>query len=109
MQAITTEVERDLLQEIIKNVKEERMTEAQARQAARDFLAILPLEDKQDLLEKLSEFSRTHVEAKGVFVKYAKPIEEEERLKKISMMSQHIQNGEIDHALTIAKGGTING
>lgn len=108
MQDIVTDVEKELLQAIIKNLKANMMTEEQARQVAREFLALLPMQDKKDLLDKLYAFSKKHVEAKGVYLKYAKPFEEEERLKKLELISQHIQNGQIEHAITVAKGGTTN-
>jgi uncharacterized membrane-anchored protein YjiN (DUF445 family) len=108
MQDIVTDVEKELLQAIIKNLKANLMTEDQARELAREFLALLPMQDKKDLLTKLYSFSQKHVEAKSVYLKYAKPFEEEERVKKLELMSQHIQNGQIEHAITVAKGGTPN-
>jgi hypothetical protein len=109
MQAVVTDVEKELLLAIIKNLKEDRMTEEQGRQLAREFLTLLPIQDQKDLLEKLYTFSKSHVEAKGVYLKYAKPYEEADRLKKIELMSQHIKNGNIDHALNVAKGVPVNG
>jgi uncharacterized membrane-anchored protein YjiN (DUF445 family) len=106
MQAIVTDVEKELLQAIIANLKDNRLTEEQARELAREFLALLPMQDKKDLLDKLFNFSKKHVEAKGVYLKYAKPYEEEERQRKLALMSEHIQNGNIDHALNVAKGVT---
>lgn len=107
MQAIVTDVEKELLLSIIKNIKEQRLTEEQGRKLAKEFLSLLPMRDKEDLLSKLLSFSQKHVEAKQAYIKVAKPHEEEERLKKLEMMSQHIQNGNIEHAITIAKGGNV--
>ncbi len=109
MQAIVTDVEKVLLDEIIKNLDQERLTVDQARQLAREFLALLPMQDKKDLLDKLYKLSQAHREAKGIYLKYAKPYEEEERQKKLTLMSQHIQNGQIEHALNVAKGEATNG
>jgi hypothetical protein len=105
MQAIVSDVEKELLNSIIKNLDENRMTKAEAQELAKEFLSLLPMQDKKDLLEKLFQLSKDHVEAKGVYLKYAAPYEEEQRLQKIALMSQHIQNGEIDNALNVAKGG----
>lgn len=109
MQTLTTDVEKDLLDAIISNLKENRITEEQGRAMAQEFLALLPLQDKKDLLDKLYKFSQEHVEAKAMYLKYAKPYEEEDRLKKLELMSQHIQNGNIEHALNVAKGVPVNG
>ena len=104
MQSIVTDVEKELLQAIITNLKAELLTEEQAQQLAKEFLALLPMEDKRDLLDKLFKLSKSHVEAKGVYLKYAKPFEEEDRQNKLTLMSQHIQDGKIEHAINVAKG-----
>jgi len=44
-----------------------------------------------------------------MYLKYAKPIEEEDRQRKLTMMSEHIKNGRIEHALAVAKGETYAG
>ena len=106
MQAIVDDVEKEILKAIMDNLNEERMTEEQARAFAKEFLALLPIQDKRDLLDKLYKLSKEHVEAKGVYLKYAKPYEEEERMRKLTLMSEHIKNGQIDHALSVAREGT---
>jgi uncharacterized membrane-anchored protein YjiN (DUF445 family) len=108
LQSIVTDVEKELLEQIIANLKADLLTEEQAQQLAKDFLALLPMEDKRDLLDKLFKFSQKHTEAKGVYLKYAKPYEEEDRLKKIELMSQHIKDGNIEHAINVAKGVPAN-
>jgi hypothetical protein len=104
MQALVSDVEKELLQVIIDHMKDNSMTEEQARTVAQEFLALLPMHDKKDLLTKLYDFSQKHVETKSLYLKYAKPYEEEERQRKLTLMSEHIKNGQIEHALTVAKG-----
>ena len=104
MQAITTDIENELLQIIIDNLDQEKMTVEDAQKIAQEFLALLPLQDKQDLLDKLYKFGLGHAETKSLYIKYAKPIEEEDRQKKLALMSEHIKNGQLDHALAVAKG-----
>ncbi len=106
MQAITTDVEKELLDVIINNLDEEKITAEEAQALAKEFLSSLPLQDKKDLLEKLYLLGKNHNETKSLYLKYAKPYEEEERQKKLALMSEHIKNGQIEQALTIAKGGT---
>lgn len=108
MDDIVNDVEKEILKSIMDNLNQERMTQEQARAFAKEFLALLPIQDKKDLLDKLYKLSKEHVEAKDVYLKYAKPYEEEERMRKLTLMSKHIQNGEIDHALNVAKGETPN-
>src|SRR5258708_36633285 len=108
MQTITKDVENDLLGVIVQNLREHKFKVEQAKQLAREFLVLLPLQDKRDLLEKLYKLELKHSETKAIYLKYAIPIEEEDRLKKLELMSQHIKNGQIDHALAVAKGGLQN-
>lgn len=107
-QALVNAIEKELLLAIVKNLEENNMSKEQAQRLAREFLALLPIHDKHELLEKLSKFSKVHVEAKSLFLKYGAPIEDEERKQKLELMSQHIQNGQIEHALNVAKGGSTN-
>ena len=108
MQAITTDIENELLQIIIDNLDQEKMTVEEAQKIAQEFLALLPLQDKQDLLNKLYKFGLGHAQTKGLYIKYAKPIEEEDRQKKLALMSEHIKNGQLEHAIAVAKGETPN-
>ena len=108
MQNITKEVETDLLNIIINNLKQNSIDTDEARKLAREFLSLLPMEDKHDLLEKLRKLSTDHTQTQELYLKYAKPYEEEERQEKLALISKHLKNGQIDHALTISKGGTPN-
>ena len=103
MQAVTTDIENELLDIITNNLDEEKMTVEEAQKIAQEFLALLPLQDKKDLLEKLYKFGLKHAETKNLYLKFAKPVEEEERQRKLTLMSEHIKNGQIDHALAVAK------
>ena len=106
---LVKEVENELIEEIIEKLDEKQMSVANARQLARDFLKLLPMEDKQDLLTKLYNFSERHSQVKEMYVKFAKPIENEERERKLTEMSEHLRNGNIEHAIAVAKGGATNG
>jgi hypothetical protein len=109
MQAITEDVEKDLLEAIIENLEQNKIDTDEAKKVAKDFLSLLPIQDKKDLLEKLNTLSKSHTETQNLYLKYARPIEEEEKQRKLSLMSEHIKKGQIEHAITIAKGGTPNG
>lgn len=102
------DVERDLLTQIVTNMKHRDLTVAEAQQLAKDFLATLPVHDKLELLNKLSDLGKKHREAQTVYVKYASPIYEQDRQRKLQLMSQHIKNGNIEEALKVAKEGMWN-
>lgn len=104
LQALVENVEKELLDEIIKNLEQNTLSEEEAQEIAQEFLALLPIEDKQDLLKKLHELSVDHIQTQPVYLQYAKPFEEEEREKKLKQISHHIKKGQIEHALAVAKG-----
>jgi hypothetical protein len=105
IQTLTTDVERDLLEVIIQNLEQNKIDSDEAGKVAREFLSFLPLQDQKDLLEKLNKLSKDHRETKSLYLKYVKPYEEEERQRKLALMSEHIKNGKIEHAIAVAKEG----
>ena len=108
-QQLLENVEGDLLSAIIENMKHNKITTQEAQQLAKDFLALLPIHDKYDLLKKLKDLGGKYDEAQSVFLKYAKPEEEKDRHEKLVSMAEHIKNGDIDKALGVAKGGNYGG
>lgn len=109
IQTLTEDIEKELLDEIINNLDTAAITVEEAQAVAKEFLSLLPLQDKKDLLEKLYKLSKDHSETADLYLKFAKPIEEDDRQKKITLMSEHIKKGQIEHALAVAKGGNPNG
>lgn len=103
MQTVTIDIEKDLLEVIIQNLEQNRIDTEEAKKVAQEFLSLLPIHDKKDLLEKLNKLGKDHLETQSVFLKYAKPYEEVERQKKLELMSQHIQKGQIEQAIAVAK------
>jgi len=104
MQVLTTDIEKELLNIIIENLDQAKITIEEAQSVAKEFLTLLPLQDQKDLLEKLYKLGQDHNETKIMYLKYAKPIEEDDRQKKLALMSEHIKNGQIEHAIAVAKG-----
>lgn len=103
---LVEEVERDLLSHIYANLKTQEINAQEAQRLAQDFLKLLPFKDKKDLLDKLNELGNQYRTAQEVYVKYGVPFEEQERLKKLDLMREHIKNGAIDKALEVAKGSS---
>jgi uncharacterized membrane-anchored protein YjiN (DUF445 family) len=108
IQEMVVDIERDLLEEIIKRLDTDKMSPDDAQKLAQEFLSFLPIQDKKDLLEKLLKLSHDNSATQSIYLKYAKPYEENERQRKLTLMSQHLQQGNIEEALSVAKGGTTN-
>ena len=102
-------IERDLLNAISESLRANKMSVEQAQKLARDFISQLPPQDQKDLLEKLKKISQMHPEARDIYLKYAREDFENDRDAKLHLITQHIQNGDVDSALNVAKGGAQNG
>lgn len=100
-------IETELLEHILTNVESEKMTFENAQSLSREFLAALPILDKKDLVQKLNVLAKKYPEAQPAYLEVAAPYEEQERQRKLTEMAQHIQSGNIEHAITVAKGGTV--
>lgn len=102
--SVVEEVEKDLLKHIIANMEEGKITVEESQQLARDFLALLPVNDKEELLQKLNKLGKTHSEVQAVYLDLVRPHEEAIRQQKLTQMSEHIKQGNIEQAISIAKG-----
>lgn len=109
MQELVDKIERDLLAHIYTNLKENKLSGVAAQELAKEFLAMLPFKDKKDLVDKLSALGQKYPEARQTYVNLGIPIEEQQRQERLDQMRAHIQSGEIEKALEVAKGGAYNG
>lgn len=103
LKQLVSDVERDLLFHIILNMRKRNITVGEAEHLARDFLQLLPVTDKEELLKKLSALGERYPEAQAVFLKYASPHEEEKRQQLIEELSAHIKNGQIEKAILVGQ------
>lgn len=96
-------IEKELVDLIIKHLKANRIAVETARQQAKDFLALLPIEDQRDLLKKLRGLSEKYEEAKEVYAVELGKVNEVARQQTLNQMRMHIQAGNIDAAIAAAK------
>ncbi|HET9946526.1 MAG TPA: hypothetical protein VFQ63_00530 [Patescibacteria group bacterium] len=104
MQELVDQVERDLLAHIYTNLQNNLLTGEAAQQLAKEFLGLLPFQDKKDLVEKLGGLGQKYVEARQTYVKLGIPLEEQQRQERLDLMRSHIQQGNLEDALAVAKG-----
>ncbi len=97
------EVKRELVELIIKHLRENKLPAEKAKKLAADFLSILPIEDQEDLLEKLKNLGKDYEEAKEIYAEELRKTSEEQRDQTLSQMRDHIQNGNIDQAIEAAR------
>ena len=96
-------VEKELVDLIIQHLKSNRIAVETARQQAKDFLALLPIQDQRDLLNKLKNLGEKYEEAKEVYAEELGKANEVVRQQTLSQMRSYIQTGNIDAAIAAAK------
>lgn len=109
LKQLTEEVERELLLEIAESLKSRRISVEETKKLAQDFLQLLPIKDKQDLLNKLKMLGNRYFEAKDVYLKHVEEDYAQKRDIALSTIANHVKAGEIEKAIEVAKGGIDNG
>jgi Clp amino terminal domain, pathogenicity island component len=64
------EVERDLLNMIIRELEKARMSPEQAKQLAKDFLALLPAQDANDITDKLVRLMQVYPQIELIWLRH---------------------------------------
>ena len=96
-------IEKELVELIISHLKVNRIAVETARQQAKDFLSLLPINDQRDLLSKLKGLGEKYEEAKEVYAEELGKINEAMRQQTLNQMREFIQAGNIDSAIAAAK------
>ncbi len=96
-------VEGELVEIIIQNLKNNKMSTEQAQKLASDFLAVLPITDQQDLLNKLKILEEQHPETETLYVSEITKITNQKRDQTLLGMRKAIQKGDMNSAIAIAK------
>lgn len=108
---LTQEVElvkKELLELIIEHLKQNKIEAAQAQQLARDFLAILPIKDQADLLEKLKVLGSKYKEANEIYLGKLEEATNDSTDQALTQVRDQISHGNIDGAIETAKTLTQN-
>lgn len=96
-------VEKELVELIVEHLKANKIAAETARQQARDFLALLPVQDQKDLLAKLKTLGEKYEEAKEVYAAEIGKVSEAVRQQALDQMRSFIQQGNLDAAIAAAK------
>lgn len=96
-------VEKELTDIIVRYLKENKMDMPTAQKLAADFLAVLPIHNRVELLEKLKNLSDKYKEVKPIYAHTLEKVTEESDTQKLNAMRDHIKQGNIEEAITAAK------
>mgnify|MGYP001565774631 FL=1 len=96
-------IKKDLVELIIKHLRENKLTPEKAKQLATDFLQRLPFQDQKDLLVKLEELGQNSQEIKEIYIEELAKEEKENTQNTLNQMRSHIEKGNIDEAVNTAK------
>ena len=97
------EVKKELLELIIEHLKQNKIQAEAAQQLARDFLAVLPIKDQADLLNKLKNLGEKYPEAEKVYLDELSKASNEKRDQALTQMRDLIKQGNIEGAISTAK------
>lgn len=103
IQQETQEVEKELLATIVRYLRQNQIDVQTASKLARDFLSALPMKNQQDLLEKLKNLSTQYEPVKLVYQHEFAKDEHVREQQALSQMQHAIRQGNIEHAITVAK------
>lgn len=96
-------VEKELTDIIVQYLKENKMELLTAQKLAADFLAVLPIQSRADLLQKLKDLSTKYKEVKSVYTHALGKVIQENDEQRLTAMRDHIRQGNIEEAITVAK------
>lgn len=99
------EAEKELLQIIIDNMEKGEMTLDDAHILARDYMALLPVTDKNDLMHKLEEYTNMHPGTQSIVDKVKQLVEVSRSRDTLEKMKHLIKAGDIKTAIEAVKGG----
>lgn len=103
LQIEVEEIKKELVALIVSHLEANKMEAEQAQKLAADFLAILPVNDHKDLLAKLKQLGETYQEMRPIYVRELTKYNEAEREYTLLQMRNLIAEGNIEHAITVAK------
>ena len=103
--SITLEVEKDLVAEIIEKLKENKLSPEDSKSLAKEFLSHLPPRDLPTLVDVLRNLTNKYQSVREVYAKYYALEGDMQDAAKIHAMATHINNGNIEQAIEVAKGG----
>ena len=99
---------RELVEIIIKHLRENKIDIQTAQKLAQDFLAAISQKDQRDVLAKLKELSKRYKEAEEIYVTSFEEIKNQERDEALSKMRDYIGKGQMEEAIKIAKNNNIS-
>lgn len=102
------EVKRELVEIIIRHLRENKIDILTAQKLAQDFLAAISRNDQKDLLAKLKELGGRYKEAEELYVTESEKIETREKNEALSKMRDYIKKGQVGEAIRIAKENNIS-
>lgn len=97
------QVKKELLELIIEHLKQNKIEAGEAQQLARDFLAILPIKDQADLLEKLKILGSKYKEANEIYLGKLEETTNDSADKALTQVRDQISHGNINGAIETAK------
>ena len=107
LKQFVNDIERDLMFQIIMNMKHGMLSTGQAQKIAQEYLAMMPVKDKKHVLKHIKQMADTYKEAREVYMKYSDLYYEEKKDKTLKKVSMYLKKNNIEKAVSIMKGGIV--
>lgn len=101
-------VKRELVEIIIRHLRENKIDILTAQKLTQDFLAAISRDDQKDLLTKLKELGGKYKEAEELYLAESEKKETQEKNEALSKIKDYIEKGQIKEAIIIAKKNNIS-
>jgi len=102
---LVSDMERDVMFEIITNMRNEQLSLERAQRLAQEFLEVVPSKTRKGLFMKMKLLAQIHPEARTVYMKYANVYYEEKKNVAVRLVTRAIATHDIERAVRIARGG----
>lgn len=103
LEEIKNIVETDYLKLLSQYLKAGKIKLPEAKEVTKEFLALLPFADIEDLESKLKSFAERHPEFNQIYITFLKKEDLEKTADLVGKMKVLIRENKIDEALNLVK------
>lgn len=93
LQKLKTNFERELLFQIIQNLRKNKLSDVQAQNIAKEFLPLLKAETSEEFIKSLSKLAETHNEILEAFLISVKDYEKDHIIERLDAVRKGLKHG----------------
>lgn len=106
---MTQEVKRDVMKQILLDLRHNKITNEDAQKISRYFQALFPVFTQEELLKKIQILSKYYDLFKSLYIKYSTLYYNEQKNTILAIVPNLIRENKIEQAIDVIKGGNYHG